>query len=57
MTFIDRDESPFADFAVLGTMMDRAQALASPRRPTYLHIAEHIIDEDETVSAFLDREP
>jgi hypothetical protein len=40
---VDWDSSPWRGEAYLGEMLDREQALASPHRPTFFNIAEHVV--------------
>jgi hypothetical protein len=40
---VDWASSPWQGETYLGKMLDRQQALASPQRPTFFHIAEHVV--------------
>jgi len=41
--FVDWKESPWAEEYYLGKQLDRDSALGSDWRPTFLHIAEHVV--------------
>jgi hypothetical protein len=49
---VDWAESPWRGETYLGEMLDRAQALASPHRPTFFHIAEHVVRDLVEVQAY-----
>jgi hypothetical protein len=49
---IDWASSPWQREAYLGEMLDREQVLASPHRPTFFHVAEHVLSDLPEVRAY-----
>jgi hypothetical protein len=50
---MDASESPWAEVAYLGRLLDRNEALAHPWRDEVFHITDHITREDREAVAFL----
>jgi hypothetical protein len=49
---VDWGSSPWRGERYLGEMLDREQALTSPHRPTFFHIAEHVVRDLSEVQAY-----
>jgi hypothetical protein len=49
---VEWESSPWRGEAYLGRMLSPAEVRASPHRPTFFHIAEHVVDELPEVRAY-----
>ena len=50
---VEWESSPWRGEAYLGRMLSPAEVRAGPHRPTFFHIAEHVVDELPEVRAYL----
>lgn len=55
-SIINASESPWSDVEILGSTLDREQALAHPRIKEVFHIADHMVLEDAPLKAYLDND-
>jgi len=54
MTFQDRTNSPWRESERwLGRMLDRTEALASPLKGEFFHVADHIVMNDPRIQGYL----
>ena len=54
MSLLDASESPYRDNELIGRVLDRDEALASPLRDHFFHLADEIVVHDPRVNAHLD---
>jgi hypothetical protein len=57
MKLSEASQSPFANSDTLGHILGRAEALASPLRDEFFHLADHIVREDARVRDQLNQYP
>jgi hypothetical protein len=55
MSFRDVAMSPYAETDQFGQRLDREEALASPLRDEFFHLADHVVRDDPRVRAHLDQ--
>jgi hypothetical protein len=53
MTLLDAEWSPYEEGQHLGHILDREEALASPLKDTFFHMADHIVVDDPRVHSHL----
>jgi hypothetical protein len=53
MVFRDSTMSPYAGTDYVGQLLDREEALASPLRDEFFHLADHVVRDDPRVNAHL----
>ena len=53
MQVVDARNSPWRDQSYLGRMMDREEALNSPQKELFFHIADHIVADNPKVQEYL----
>jgi len=53
MTLTDREASPWRNSSLLGTMMNRADALTSPLKDVLFEIADRVVAEDPRIRSYL----
>jgi hypothetical protein len=49
---VEWDSSPWRQETYLGRMLTPVEARSSPHRPTFFHIAEHVVEEIPEVQAY-----
>lgn len=54
---LEPERSPWANTELLGAMVARRAALAHPRLPEIMEVAEYVVTCDERVSSFLNQSP
>ena len=52
--FMNRQESVWWGSNLVGRSLSRAEALAHPDKPSFLHVAEHVVRDDPRVRVALD---
>jgi hypothetical protein len=55
VTLVDAAESPWEGVAVLGRMLDRAEALRHERLAEIFHVSDHMVRDDVPLREYLDR--
>ena len=53
MHFDGRSETPWEDSEVFGTLLEREEALAHPRRADFLEVAEFVVLHDQRLREHL----